>query len=609
MNKKSYKLVCIDCKKEWDEKDTTTTCPDCAGALDITYDYEKITEKLNRYLIKTAPITSLKYLNFYPINDMTKIITLNEGNTPLYECKNLGKILGLKHLYIKYEGANPTGAFKDRGTMVEITKALELGKKAVCCASTGNMAASVSAYAAKAGLPCYVIVPEGTPIGKLAQTLSYGAKLIQIRGTYADAVKLTINLSEKHNFYLCGDYAFRAEGQKSIAFEISEQLDWHAPDKIIIPIGCGTNSSAIWKGFKEYKKLGFIDTLPKIIGVQAKGANPIVCAYKKKQNTFKIQENPSTISSAICVGDPLDGKKILKAIHESGGSALDVDDKDTLNAQILLAKEESIFVEPSAATGLAALKKMLKNKQIPLDEKIVLVMTGAGLKDPSSVLKVLPTCPVIDPIDEEVDRFLNKKYYQICSANISTDDKKTLFDKTPTDNKIEKTVKDEFDIELTNTDMENTREQITSFLKRGKQIKRADLQMIIEKSIRRAKRKTIKILDFSVNSEKNKPPTANIQLEYKNNTYKESSIGVGPVDALIKAFHKALLKNNMNYILTDYKVDIKTKDSDSTVDIKMAVTDMKTNTTVIAMGTSPDIIVASIEAFEEASNLLYNKSR
>ncbi len=609
MNKKSYRLVCIDCKKEWDEKETTSNCLECGGALDITYDYEKITEKLNRHLIKTAPITSLKYLNFYPIDDMTKIITLNEGNTPLYECKNLGKMLGLKHLYIKYEGANPTGAFKDRGTMVEITKALELGKKAVCCASTGNMAASVSAYAAKAGLPCYVIVPEGTPTGKLAQTLSYGAKLIQIRGTYADAVKLTINLSEKHNFYLCGDYAFRAEGQKSIAFEISEQLGWRAPDKIIIPIGCGTNSSAIWKGFKEYKKLGFIDTLPKIIGVQAKGANPIVCAYKKKQKTFKIQENPSTISSAICVGDPLDGKKILKAIHESGGSALDVDDKDTLNAQILLAKQESIFVEPSAATGLAALKKMLKNKQVTPDEKIVLVMTGAGLKDPSSVLKVLPTCPVIDPIDEEVDRFLNKKYYQICSANISTDDKKILFDKTPTDKKIEKTVKDEFDIELTSSDLENAREQIISFLKRGKQIKRADLQMIIEKSIRKGKIKTIKIIDFSVNSEKHKPPVANIQLEYKNSTYKESSTGVGPVDALIKAFHKALLKNNMNYILTDYKVDIKTKDSDSTVDIKMAVTDMKTNTTVIAMGTSPDIIVASIEAFEEASNLLYNKSR
>ncbi|MCK5643006.1 MAG: hypothetical protein KAJ19_19520, partial [Gammaproteobacteria bacterium] len=227
----------------------------------------------------------------------------------------------------------------------------------------------------------------------------------------------------------------------------------------------------------------------------------------------------------------------------------------------------------------------------------------------SSVLKALPSCPVIDPIDEEVDRFLNKKYYQICSANISADDKKILFDKTPTDNKIEKTVKDEFNIELTNTDLKNAKEQIRSFLKRGKQIKRTDLQMIIENSIRKGKTKTIKIIDFSVNSEKNKQPVANIELKYKNNTYKESSTGVGPVDALIKAFHKALLKNNMNYILTDYKVDIKTKDSDSTVDIKMAVTDMKTNTTVIAMGTSPDIIVASIEAFEEASNLLHNKNR
>ena len=313
-NKKLYKLICVDCKKEWKEEETSSNCMDCGGALDVVYDYDKITEKLNMHLIKTAPISSLKYLNFYPIEDMSKIVSLNEGNTPLYECKTLGKMLGLNHLYIKYEGANPTGAFKDRGTMVEITKALELGKKAVCCASTGNMAASVSAFASKAGLPCYVIVPEGTPIGKLAQTLSYGAKLIQIRGTYADAVRLTINLSQKHDFYLCGDYAFRAEGQKSQAYEIAEQLNWTAPDKLIIPIGCGTNSSAIWKGFTEYKKFGFIDSLPQMIGVQASGANPVVCAYEKQTMNYEIQDKPATVASAICVGEPLDGKKILKAI-------------------------------------------------------------------------------------------------------------------------------------------------------------------------------------------------------------------------------------------------------------------------------------------------------
>ncbi|MFH1127585.1 MAG: threonine synthase [archaeon] len=608
MKKKIYKLLCIDCGKEWDELVTSSNCLDCGGALDVVYDYDRILKKLNKHLIKTAPISSLKYLNFYPIEDMSKIVTLNEGNTPLYECRSVAKMLGLKHVYVKYEGANPTGAFKDRGTMVEITKALEMGKKAVCCASTGNMAASVSAFASKAGLPCYVIVPEGTPIGKLAQTLSYGAKLIQIRGTYADAVRLVINLSKRHDFYLCGDYAFRAEGQKSEAYEIVEQLDWRAPDKVIVPIGCGTNSSAIWKGFLEYKRLGFIDELPQMVGVQASGANPVVLAYNEGKDDYEIIDKPYTVASAICVGDPLDGKKILKAIYDSGGMALDVTDEEILNAQKLLARTESIFVEPSAATGLAALDKMVREKKVGADERIVIVMTGAGLKDPSSVLKVLPVTPVIDPVDSEVDRFLDKRYYQIASCNTYMDDSRVLISGVPKDVEIKKIVEEEFDVELTNTDLSNAREYIRSFIGRGKRIKRADLQMIVEKSIRKGAKKVLKVVDFSLNLEKNKPPVACIVLEYGGKVYKESCEGVGPVDALIKAFQKVLRDNGLSYALADYAVDIKTRHSDSAVDVKMTVRDEKNDISVIAMGTSPDIILASIEAFEEGCNLLLDKS-
>lgn len=606
--KKLYVLVCIDCGKEWDEMETTSNCLDCGGALDVVYDYDRIVAKLNRYLIKTAPISALKYLNFYPIGDMSKIVSLNEGNTPLYECRKLAKSLGLKHIYIKYEGANPTGAFKDRGSMVEITKAVEMGKKAVCCASTGNMAASVSAFASKAGLPCYVIVPEGTPIGKLSQTLAYGAKLIQIRGTYADAVRLTINLSKKHDFYLCGDYAFRAEGQKSEAYEIVEQLDWKVPDKVIVPIGCGTNSSAIWKGFLEYKRFDFIDTLPQIVGVQASGANPVVRAFEENRMDFDVLDKPNTVASAICVGDPLDGKKILKAIYDSGGMAIDIDDDDILNAQKMLAKTESIFVEPSAATGLAALMKMIDDKKVDADEKVVIVMTGAGLKDPSAVLKVLPTTPVVEPLDSEVDRFLDKRFYQISSAVVKGDDERVLFDKIPSGNEIEMVVRDEFDIEINNSNLVNAREMISSFIGRGKSIHRADLQLILENSVRKSETKIINVVDFSLDMERNKQPVACIELEYKGDVYKESSVGVGPVDALIKAFQNVLIRNNLNYVLIDYSVNIKENDSDSAVDIKMTVKDEKNDVSVIAMGTSPDIIVASIEAFEEGCNLLYNKS-
>ena len=356
---KLYTLKCIQCGTEVDEKEEYTNCPIDNAPLEVVMNYEMIAARVNRHVLKQMQGTAAKYLDFYPIRDKRKLITLNEGGTPLYHAKNLGKQLGLKNLYIKYEGANPTGAFKDRGTMVEVTKAIELGKQAVVCASSGNMAASVSAYCAKANMPAYVLVPQGTPIGKLAQTLAYGARIIQVRGNYDSASKLTREIALKNGHYLAGDYAYRLEGQKSQAFEIAEQLNWKSPDRLFIPVGCGTNSSAIWKGFKEYQMLGFIDTLPKIVGVQAKGADPVVQSFRKNLKDVEPMEKPMTISSAICVGDPLDGKKILRTLYESNGMAISAGDEETLEAEKLLAKTESIFVEPSAATSLAALQEML----------------------------------------------------------------------------------------------------------------------------------------------------------------------------------------------------------------------------------------------------------
>src|SRR3989338_1873974 len=251
-----YILKCVKCGTIADESKAYTNCARCKSPLEVIMNYDLIKERVNESMLRTAHIKATKYIDFYPIRNKNGIVTLHEGGTPLYRCKNLGKKLGLNNLYVKNEGANPTGAFKDRGTMVEITKALELGKKAVVAASSGNMAASVSAYCANANLPAYILVPQGTPVGKLSQTLAYGARIIQVRSSYDDAARLTKKISEKHNFYLAGDYAFRREGQKSQAYEIIEQMNWEVPDKVIVPIGCGTNGSAIWKGFKEYKMLG-----------------------------------------------------------------------------------------------------------------------------------------------------------------------------------------------------------------------------------------------------------------------------------------------------------------------------------------------------------------
>ena len=279
LNENFYTLKCIKCKAQFDEHTTCTKCLKCGSSLDVVYNYDFIKRRLNLYALKHSPISALKYLTFYPIINLEKIITLNEGGTPLHHCINLSKKYKLNNLYIKNEGANPTGVFKDRGTLVEITKAQEMGAKAVCFASTGNMAASVAAYCTQAKLPCYVLVPEGTPIGKLAQTLSYGARIIQVRGTYSECAKLAEQMAEKNGFYLAGDYAFRLEGQKSQAYEIAEQLGWRAPDYLVCPAGVGTNISAIWKGFVELHKLELIKKLPKLIAVQPEGCDVIVRAF------------------------------------------------------------------------------------------------------------------------------------------------------------------------------------------------------------------------------------------------------------------------------------------------------------------------------------------
>ncbi|MEK6950061.1 MAG: threonine synthase, partial [Nanoarchaeota archaeon] len=441
-----YELRCVKCNEKEDEKIEYTNCRKCGAPLEVFLDYELLTERLNMPMIKSAPPSAAKYIDFYPIRDKRNIVSLREGGTPLYKCKNLGKKLGLNDLYVKNEGANPTGAFKDRGTMVEITKAIELGKKAVVVASSGNMAASVSAYCANANLPAYILVPQGTPIGKLAQTLSYGARVIQVRSSYDEAAKITRKISEKHNFYLAGDYAYRREGQKSQAYEIVEQLNWEVPDKVIVPVGCGTNSSAIWKGFKEYKQLGLIDKLPQIIGVQAKGADAVVQSFNKKLKEVEPIKNPSTVCSAISVGDPLDGLLILKALRESKGTAVSVDDNSALEAEKLLAKTQSTFVEPAAATTLAALQQMVQEGKANKDEKIVLVLTGTGLKDPIAALKVLYSPPVVEPSFEEVEKYLNYGFYDVAAS--ASNGQKVVISEMLSISELAKILKQEFHTEL-----------------------------------------------------------------------------------------------------------------------------------------------------------------
>ncbi len=572
------------------------------------YNYEFIKQRLNVYALKNSPISALKYLTFYPIINLEKIVTLNEGGTPLHHCRNFSQKFKLNNLYIKNEGANPTGVFKDRGTLVEITKALEMGAKAVCFASTGNMAASVAAYCSIAKIPCYVLVPEGTPIGKLAQTLSYGARIIQVRATYSECAALAEKMAKKHGFYLAGDYAFRLEGQKSQAYEIAEQLGWKAPDYVVCPVGVGTNISGIWKGFVELKKLDLISNLPKIIAVQPQDCDVVVRAFKSKNKKLVAIEKPNTVCSAVAVSLPFDGPKVLKALSESHGTAVSVSDEEVLETQQLVARQEAVFVEPSGALPMAAVAKLSAQKFFKKDDVIVCIATGNGLKDPKSAVKIIPDPPTIDPEMSEIDNYLKFKLYHIQSEGMKNK-QKILWKKIPETKQLQKIVEDEFGIKLTPEIMSGVIKNIQAFETKGKTITKQDFQNIIEEQLDEytLKNKHLEIIDFEAKTGKYKKAVGSIKVRYGKEILIGQSEGVGAVDAIITALKNSLKDHDkLSIELTDYNVEIFTGGVEATVKVVMTAVD-KSGNKVTAQATSPDVIVASVNAFEKCYNFLYYK--
>ncbi|MGH7479944.1 MAG: threonine synthase, partial [Candidatus Methylomirabilales bacterium] len=573
--------------------------------LDVRFDYDYIHSRLNRYSLRNSPIKAMKYLDFYPIENLNLVVSLDEGGTPLYRCRRLGETTGFSRLYIKNEGANPTGVFKDRGSMVELSKAKEHGAKAICVASTGNMAASVAAYASIALLPCYVLVPEGTAIGKMAQALSYGARLLQIRGTYTDAFRLTEEMSERYDFYLAGDYAFRVEGQKSQAFEIIEQLDWRVPAVVIVPMGFGTNIAALWKGFKEFYDMGLTDRLPRLIGVQPEGCSPIVAAWSQGLEKITPVERPDTVCSAVAAGDPLDGPKALRAIRESGGCALTMSDGEILEAQQLLARLESIFVEPAGALPIAALQPLLTTARVQADEVVVCLATGNGLKDPRSALRVLPSPASIEPSIQEVDKFLKLKLYEIRAAGAKNSDR-NLFTEVPSKGALSELVNKEFGIRLTPDYAQRVLGLVEDFVNKGKPVTKADLQYILETTLKRASGEgVLKVEDFQVTTTLHGQAQAKVWVSFDGERLESSGAGVGPVDAVISALKAAASsRGRIFFELIDYQVAINAPGTDASVETTLVLKDAKGNR-IVATGTSPDIIVASVQAFVDGYNLLW----
>ncbi len=375
-------LRCVGCQSTYNiDQHDLFLCPKCCDPMEIEYDWNLI--DASSVFHSAGALGVWRYRALLPIGDETPIITLIEGGTGLIRCGNLERKLGLKHLYVKNEGENPTGSFKDRGMTVGVTRAIELGVKGVICASTGNTAASMSAYAARGGLDAFVVVPKrGVAEGKLLQSLVYGAKVIMVESNFDEALRDVLEAQRKRRLYLLNSVnPYRLEGQKTLAFEIYEQTRPTLPDTIFIPVGNGGNISALWKGFRELVELGLVERPPRLVAVQAEGASPIVHAYEAGSHAIQSVQRPETIASAIKIGSPMRWKEALNAIRESHGSAVAVSDEEIRNAQALLARLEGVFVEPASAATLAGLIRLLDNKWVHGDERIVCILTGNGLKD------------------------------------------------------------------------------------------------------------------------------------------------------------------------------------------------------------------------------------
>lgn len=394
------KLVCSHCGMEvnWGNQ---YRCPQCADSLEVSYDYAWVDADVFKEAVADAS-GLWAFRHILPVRDKSDEISLGEGNTPLVRSVRMGEKLQIG-LYFKDETRNPTGAFKDRPNTVGISMARSLGLSTVTIASTGNGAASLSAYAAKAGMPCYVFVPQATPAPKIAQASIYGAQIVRVLGDYSSAYKLAFLAAETFHWgNLTSTYLnpYTMEGDKTIAYEIFRQLGYRVPDWIVVPLGAGAMLTGIYKGFEELKLFGMADTLPRMIGVQAAGCAPITTAFERGQSAVEEWHGPKTVAGGIC--DPLtgyekDGTRTLNNIRRSNGYGVTVSDEEILFCMQRIAQQEAIFCEPASAAAQAAVEKLVKKGVIQPGDTVVDIITGHGLKDVEAVKTPRGTEDAVEP--------------------------------------------------------------------------------------------------------------------------------------------------------------------------------------------------------------------
>jgi len=389
-------LQCRECKKEYDST-FKYICDECFGPLDVNYDFVPLAKDT----FTNREQTYWRYFELLPINDKSNIVSISAGMTPLVKAEKLGKKIGLDNLYIKNDSVNPTFSFKDRPAGVAISKAKEFGLSSVGCASTGNLASATAAHAAKADLPCYVFAPSDIEHVKITQSLSYGAEYISVDGTYDDANRIAAQVGDSKGIGIVNINmrSYYVEGSKTLAYEVAEQLDWKVPDQLVVPTGSGAMLNAICKGFEELETVSLVNGTSSMHMncAQPHGCAPIVDAFKNNSSDVIPVEHPDTVAKSLAIGDPGDGRYVLKRLKQFNGIAEESNNKEILDAILLLARTEGIFTEPAGGVSVAVLKKMVEDGKIDKNETTVCYVTGNGLKATESIMEVLSKPQVMQP--------------------------------------------------------------------------------------------------------------------------------------------------------------------------------------------------------------------
>ncbi|MBO6534765.1 MAG: threonine synthase [Balneolaceae bacterium] len=548
-----YIVRCISCNTINNEKETSTYCTQCGSVLEVIYNEARKEIQLPLKEIQPDPLktnpTSLKYLS------------------------RLSEMYGAE-LYAKLEFENPTGCFKDRGSYIEVLKAIELGADAICLASTGNMAASVAAYACYFKIPCFVFVPEKTPEAKLAQSTIYDATIIKIKGDFKTCEILCREFAKSGNYYLAGDYVFRQEGQKTFSYELFEQgpIDY---DYIFVPIGAGTNFAAIYKGFKELKAAGEIEKIPSFVAVQPEQSSPVVEGIFKKEKIVKDQVN--TMADAVAVGDPFDFYKVLEGINKTNGLAFTATENELLSSMKEMAVQEGFFTEPACAIPLACFKNNLNTFR---GKKCLFVLTGTGLKSAQVVAKYSLSSPVLSPKLERVQQYIDSGFSEL--QRKSWGQSRDMIMGSTSLNEEHSRLYDEY---------------VQSCNKKGKTLKEEEIKALTSLIYQEETKLEypVEVLDYKLTMRMHGLVSAAVKLRLPNGEEIISlDQGVGPLDAVLTAI-KAETDEFLPLEVLSHEVEILSPDTESLVIATLVLG--KEDHTFTSKGASPDTIEAVVQAF------------